>query len=720
MSNIKFLFPRVTIYSSNQLFENKDERNTKRIVQMMKRKNELTNSSISSKSKIRDKTSDLMVTKTTEESTFKPGYVNKTNVENILLIERKISRQFKDSNTFKSFSISNKKQKLKEFAKTRDDLISYINENPCSESKEINISNLYDETLSEFSNNERERNICCKNIRNDRSKKGGNDGGKNGHGDNNKSNKSNSCNSCSNKDNCSSNYNHNISNLNQFAIKYLKSNQETFVQLNNKLVEKAKALNNDFTPSYQLALNPEISSKNKEANSYEEMNSIKEEKEIESPERKNEDKIRGGKDREIKLREGKLGLESQEGVKNPLSSSKENKAPKTANNSKGNNKPKTCNNKSKRSTKERSNNKPETNAFTFKPLKTIQNTIKNSFKNISLNIKKIKNIFGYNNGGKKEKNDLTSVYKTTQIRPHKFPKESAKTSYTKNSNKTSNNILQQKLTDINNTTNIKEPESKSTILKRQCKDNKLSSRQKLHLRSKTALCEGRKNRLKFNNLGTIKCIDSFINYKSILLNNRAVNNSLEIIRRKKGKIKETSKFRKENNLTKVDSLHSISQDYNSSKTDGNQHNNKQNNKQNALFKVSKFAVDNNNSNTKIKNLNAIKRNNDKITKKEVKNSLGKCDNYKQNNNNNYNNNNSRFDTNLNKKRSIIKVHMNNNLDNLIKNMTLDAIKYKHKNIQSNIDDKLFKNTQTNKSGLKRNNKSISFNQKFNNKKFICN
>ena len=80
-------------------------------------------------------------------------------------------------------------------------------------------------------------------------------------------------------------YDNNITNKNEFALRYLtsKNNNKSFIKLGNNLKTRVKMQNNDFTDSYILALGlNELNNKKDKYKFYQNFEAIKEEKEKEN------------------------------------------------------------------------------------------------------------------------------------------------------------------------------------------------------------------------------------------------------------------------------------------------------------------------------------------------------------------------------------------------------------------------------------------------------
>ena len=262
------VFPQANIYSSKTLFDNRENRNQKRIAQIMKRKKLLTSKNKKPNLNIttKDKSSEQMITQTTQETS--------TNGNNILNLSKTDERQ--DIYYNKILCISKPKiiekiiSSFKSDNKITDSIISQnfniSNENVAE--KEVNISNLNDnESTLDIDNINEKDKAKSKNKRiifNDK---------------------------LPNKNNLDENINQNKNLLqrNKYAIEFFSSSLDSFVEFKNKLVTKAKYDKNYFTLSYSQALFSDYNNlENKKygankINDYEVTEIIKEENETSSP-----------------------------------------------------------------------------------------------------------------------------------------------------------------------------------------------------------------------------------------------------------------------------------------------------------------------------------------------------------------------------------------------------------------------------------------------------
>ena len=271
------IFPQANIYSSKTLFDNLENRNQKRIAQIMKRKRLLTskNKNTNLNTTIKDKSSEQMITQSTQEAS-----TNGNN--NIYNLPKSDIRQ---DNYYNKILCISKPKTIERFLssfKNNDNKITdsiyishnfNINNDNLAE-KEVNISNL----------NENENYLEVYNI---------NEKDKDKPKSQNK--RMNLDDKLTNKYNLKINKNENINQRkticqgNKYAIEFLSSSLDSFVEFKNKLVTKAKYDKNYFTLSYSQALFSDYSNlENKKfgddkINDYEVNEIIKEENESCSP-----------------------------------------------------------------------------------------------------------------------------------------------------------------------------------------------------------------------------------------------------------------------------------------------------------------------------------------------------------------------------------------------------------------------------------------------------
>ena len=293
-------FPKVNLYLSKTLFEKKNVRNQKRFAQMLKRKTALStkNNGIKPK-KIQITTQNnpnriktdspvknrnplkIKIITQTENLTSKKEESKNYNNEIIINISS-TSSGAKNENSSKISNILNENN-------NNNSSTNNSNNNSCilkdSKEKEINISTLENASEEEI----------IPNLNNENKNNENNNINDEEEDDNNLRNKINNLYDYDNDDSISKNLNSNnhnnhnskIKEENQFALKYLSSSSDSFVQLDNNLVTRAKFQNNHFTDSYFQALFPQLSlddnHKTIKDKNYNVSEIIKEEKEIETP-----------------------------------------------------------------------------------------------------------------------------------------------------------------------------------------------------------------------------------------------------------------------------------------------------------------------------------------------------------------------------------------------------------------------------------------------------
>ena len=290
--------PKVNVYSSKILFEQVDNRNKKRMAQMLKRKTALSTKHNNSKEK------------ENSISPMKSPLVSKTNKEDDLLIinlenNKDINSNMDNSGFDKDFlsELKLESDNLNKFKKhsicesnivDNSPLISnntFFNENNNyynnsstnnsnnnsiinrdSQEKEVNISNLENDSLDDIIINKEDNNLeeDCLNLNNDNEKVLSKSLYNYDHDDETNLSKE----------------ERKIKEENEYALKYLTSSSDSFVQLDNNLVAKAKAQGGEITESYFQALFPDLmndTNKSLKSKNYEVTEIIKEEKETDSP-----------------------------------------------------------------------------------------------------------------------------------------------------------------------------------------------------------------------------------------------------------------------------------------------------------------------------------------------------------------------------------------------------------------------------------------------------
>ena len=265
------VLPQANIYSSKILFDKLEDRNQKRIAQIVKRKNALLSKNKNFNRITKDKSSEQMITPSTQEfsllnnisensksSIKEEKYYNKILISPKPRIMERFLSSYKHSNKNKDPSDISRNFNIQE-----DDLYE----------KEVNISNLNDndnfaESITEKQKNKNNNKII---LLNDKQNKNTNNIKNLIDSDKNAKEKNNIC------------------QRNKYAIEFLSSNLDSFVEFKNRLVTKAKYNKNYFTLSYSQALfldynnlSNKKSGKDKNYN-YEVNDIIKEENESFSP-----------------------------------------------------------------------------------------------------------------------------------------------------------------------------------------------------------------------------------------------------------------------------------------------------------------------------------------------------------------------------------------------------------------------------------------------------
>ena len=310
--------PKVNLYSSKILFEQVDTRNKKRMAQMLKRKTALSAKDKSSRAENKDSppknSTNLPKTDKKDDELLFINIVREKeiNIENII----------NDCNNNQSIDIKTEFETDKENNREKDkdkDIISVNNNNnninnvinlDCS-SAVSNIvnenNNYYNNSSTNNSNNNslmykdsQEKEINISNLDNDSfddiiiNKSNIQEEEDNDH----KIMSNNLFDYDKDDDNLINKDEHKLREENEFALKYLTSSSDSFVQLDNNLVARAKAQGGDITDSYFQALFPQLTldtNKSLKNKNYEVIDIIKEEKEIETPLRIKNDNSRHSK-----------------------------------------------------------------------------------------------------------------------------------------------------------------------------------------------------------------------------------------------------------------------------------------------------------------------------------------------------------------------------------------------------------------------------------------
>ena len=288
MSKKNSVHPLVNIYSSKLLFDKLEDRNQKRIAQIMKRKKALLSKNKNRNNITKDKSSEEMITPSTQEVSltntlfdFSKSRIKEENLKKNVNLSSNSRTIDKLLSSFKYKDINAPAKIENSFNILDEDLLE----------KEINISNLNDNDYIKDSDKKSEKDkIKNKNKKNEPANKdtsNSKDKNKNIFILINKKEKKNS------KDKI----NNNIYQRNRYAIEYLSSSLDSFVQLKNKLVTKARYNKNYFTLSYLQALSLDFNNRknvNDSNYNYAVNDIIKEEKENESSSPKPEIKKRVG------------------------------------------------------------------------------------------------------------------------------------------------------------------------------------------------------------------------------------------------------------------------------------------------------------------------------------------------------------------------------------------------------------------------------------------
>ena len=239
------VLPQANIYSSKLLFDKLEDRNQKRIAQMIKRKNALLSKNKNKylNKNTKEKSSEQMITPSTQEisTTIFTNNISKSNFkeENSYI---KIINPKKPKTMERYLSSSIHKNKNNDRIKISNNC--NIQDYDDFSEKEVNISNLNDNDNIVDNSYEKEK---LKNINNKLIILNDND--KN-------INKKNSVNINGKYFNSIHNnlINNNINQRNKYAIEFLSSSSDSFVEFKNKLVARAKYNKNYFTLSYSQAL----------------------------------------------------------------------------------------------------------------------------------------------------------------------------------------------------------------------------------------------------------------------------------------------------------------------------------------------------------------------------------------------------------------------------------------------------------------------------------
>ena len=227
------VLPQANIYSSKKLFDKLEDRNQKRIAQIVRRKNALLSKNKNLNTITKDKSSDQMITPSTQE--ISTNTINNNNLD--------LSKSYiKEENYYQKILFSSRPPAIERFLssfkiknKNKNTVNISSNFNIVDEDlseKEVNISNLNDNDnyFDYINEKEKSKNKNKKNIFNEKNKNLTRNEEKNQKETN------------------------NICQRNKYAIEFLSSSLDSFIELKNKLVRKAKYNKNYFTLSYSQAL----------------------------------------------------------------------------------------------------------------------------------------------------------------------------------------------------------------------------------------------------------------------------------------------------------------------------------------------------------------------------------------------------------------------------------------------------------------------------------
>ena len=294
----EYSIPQVNVYSSKILFEQVDNRNKKRMAQMLKRKKDLSTKHSNSKEKEKNispmksplvskiiEGDDLLITNLESKKNINNN-IDNSGFDKDFLSELKLESDY--TNKFKKHLICesnivdnspiisnntffNENNNYYNNSSTNNsNNNSIINRD--SQEKEVNISNLENDSLDDIIINKEDNNFGedCLNLNNDNEKILSKSLYNYEHDDDALQNKE----------------ERKIKEENEYALKYLTSSSDSFIQLDNHLVAKAKAQGGEMTESYFKALFPDLMNdynKSFKSKNYEVTEIIKEEKEIDSP-----------------------------------------------------------------------------------------------------------------------------------------------------------------------------------------------------------------------------------------------------------------------------------------------------------------------------------------------------------------------------------------------------------------------------------------------------
>ena len=292
--------PKPIIYSNKLLFDQGDDRNKKRMAQMLKRKTALsTKNKIENEKNISpikspliqksNKNYDSLMTdlnpkkdvnnknidNTVNDNDLISGVTLENNNNNISDIKKHYNCEHNIINVdcspiLSNNTIFNENNYYNNSSTNNSNNNSIINRD--SQEKEVNISNLDNDSIDDIIINKEDNNPeeDCLNINNESEKIFSKSLYNYEH----------------DSDNIFNKEEKKIKEENEYALKYLTSSSDSFVQLDNHLVARAKAQGGEITESYYQALFPDLmldSNKSLKNKNYDDIEIIKEEREIDSP-----------------------------------------------------------------------------------------------------------------------------------------------------------------------------------------------------------------------------------------------------------------------------------------------------------------------------------------------------------------------------------------------------------------------------------------------------
>ena len=291
--------PKPIIYSNKILFDQGDDRNKKRMAQMLKRKTALsTKNKIENEKNISpikspliqksNKNYDSLMTDLNPKKDVNNINIDNTVNDNDLISGVKLENNNNISDIKKHYNcehniinvdcspilsnntIFNENNYYNNSSTNNSNNNSIINRD--SQEKEVNISNLDNDSIDDIIINKEDNNPeeDCLNINNESEKIFSKSLYNYEH----------------DSDNIFNKEEKKIKEENEYALKYLTSSSDSFVQLDNHLVARAKAQGGEITESYYQALFPDLmldSNKSLKNKNYDDIEIIKEEREIDSP-----------------------------------------------------------------------------------------------------------------------------------------------------------------------------------------------------------------------------------------------------------------------------------------------------------------------------------------------------------------------------------------------------------------------------------------------------